>query len=177
MTLKSSAAVAALLSCAATMALSHATLEQAQAPVGSYYKAVIRVPHGCDGQATHTVRVEVPEGLIGAKPMPKAGWTLSTEKGAYQNSYTNHGREVSEGVLAVTWSDGNLPNDWYDEFVLRGKLAGTLQPGSTLYFKTVQTCADGNVSWVDIPADGQSRRDVKHPAPGLTLTKGHAHSH
>lgn len=177
MKLLSQTALAALLSCAALSAQAHATLEQGEAPAGSYYKAVVRVPHGCDGQATHTVSVMVPEGLIGAKPMPKPGWDLSTTKGAYQNSYTNHGREVTEGVLTVTWSGGNLPNDWYDEFIFRGKLADTLTPGSVLYVKTVQTCADGSVEWVEIPAEGQTRRDLKHPAPTLTITEGHSHHH
>lgn len=177
MTFFKSAAVAAIFSCAAGAAVAHATLETSEAPAGSYYKAVIRVPHGCDGQATRTVRVEVPEGMIGAKPMPKAGWTLTTETGAYQNTYTSHGRDVSEGVLAVTWSEGELPNDWYDEFVFRGKLADTLEADTVLHFKTYQTCADGSVNWIDIPAEGQDRHDVKRPAPALTITEGHHHHH
>lgn len=161
----------------ATSAVAHATLEQTEAPAGSYYKAVMRVPHGCDGQATHTVSIRVPEGMIGVKPMPKAGWTLKTVTGAYENTYDNHGREVSEGVVEVIWSEGNLPNDWYDEFVLRGKLDGGLEEGGTLYFHTVQTCADGTVSWSEIPAEGQDSHDLKRPAPALTITGGHDHHH
>lgn len=171
------AALAALMSCAAMSAQAHATLEQGEADAGSYYKAIMRVPHGCDGQATHTVSITVPEGLIGAKPMPKAGWDLQTRSGAYENSYTNHGRTVTEGVVEVTWSGGNLPNDWYDEFVFRGKLADTLEPGTVLYFKTVQICADGTVEWTEIPAEGQTRSDLTHPAPTLTISGGAAHSH
>lgn len=170
-------ALAATVLCAPFAAQAHATLEQAEAAAGSYYKAVLRIPHGCDGQATEQVAVEVPEGLIGAKPMPKAGWDLSTRSGAYQNSYTNHGRTVTEGVLEVVWSNGSLPNDWYDEFVFRGKIAGTIEPGTVLYFKTTQTCADGSVAWIDIPAEGQDRHDVDHPAPALTVTEGHHHHH
>lgn len=176
MNIMTKAAVAALFSCAAAPLYAHATLEQAQAPAGSYYKAVLRVPHGCEGQATHTVNVEVPEGLIGVKPMPKPGWDLQTRSGAYENSYTNHGRDVTEGVLAVTWSNGNLPDAWYDEFVFRGKLADTLEPGAVLYFKTVQTCADGTMEWTEIPAEGQTRRDLRHPAPSLSITEG-GHQH
>ena len=42
-------AVAAL---SASQASAHVTLERRQAPVGSYYKAVFAVPHGCAGSAT-----------------------------------------------------------------------------------------------------------------------------
>lgn len=176
-TLKTALGAALILGALASTASAHATLEASEAPAGSYYKAIIRIPHGCDGQATEQVDVQVPEGFIGVKPMPHAGWELSTEIGAYQNTYQNHGREVTEGVLNVTWSGGNLPSDWYDEFVMRGKLADTLETGSVLWFKVVQTCADGTVAWENIPADGQTAHDVRHPALGLHITAGGHHGH
>jgi uncharacterized protein YcnI len=49
---------------ASTRANAHATLERQQAAIGSFYKAVIRVPHGCEGQPTLRVRVQVPEGVL-----------------------------------------------------------------------------------------------------------------
>ena len=67
---------AAIVGMAATLpsvALAHATLETAVASPDSDDKAVVRIGHGCDGAATHTVRVTVPEGVISVKPMPKAG--------------------------------------------------------------------------------------------------------
>jgi uncharacterized protein YcnI len=42
-------AVVALAALAASAANAHVTLERRQAPVGSYYKAVFAVPHGCAG--------------------------------------------------------------------------------------------------------------------------------
>jgi periplasmic copper chaperone A len=59
-----------LLGTAAAQA--HVTLEEPQALAGAGYKAVLRVGHGCEGTATHTVVVRVPAGFRGAKPMPKA---------------------------------------------------------------------------------------------------------
>ena len=47
-----------------TAAFSHATLETQEARVDSYYKAVMRVPHGCDGQSTLSVSMTIPEGMI-----------------------------------------------------------------------------------------------------------------
>lgn len=146
----------------------HVTLEQGEAVIGSTYKAVLRVPHGCDGSATLKVRVKVPEGMFGVKPMPKAGWTLETVKGKYAATYTLHGAPVSEGVVEIVWS-GNLPDDYYDEFVLRGTLADSLTPGERLYFPVVQECENGAERWIDIPAAGADPHSLKYPAPGLKL--------
>ena len=63
--------------------------EARQAPVGAPYKAVISIPHGCDGSATTRVRVLIPEGVISVKPMPKPGWSIETKRGAYANAPIN----------------------------------------------------------------------------------------
>src|SRR6266853_1448549 len=62
-----------LVAAGASVALGHITLENQQAAVGASYKAVLRVPHGCEGSATVAVRVRIPEGFIEVKPMPKPG--------------------------------------------------------------------------------------------------------
>ncbi|MEZ2405475.1 uncharacterized protein YcnI [Bosea sp. OAE752] len=164
-------AVAGLL--AAGPALAHITLENQSAPVGSTYKAVLRVPHGCKGAATTKVRVQIPEGVIAVKPMPKAGWTLETVKGSYAKPYDYYGTPTSEGVKEVVWSGGKLPDEFYDEFVLRGYLAKDLKADATLYVPVVQECEGGAVErWIEIPEAGKSADDYKFPAPGVKLTPG-----
>jgi uncharacterized protein YcnI len=168
---------AALAALSAMPSLAHVTLERGEAPVGSTYKAVLRVPHGCEGKPTNVVRLQIPEGMFAVKPMPKAGWTLEKVVGKYEKTYMNHGTAVSEGVKEVVWSGGNLQDDEYDEFVVRGSLAGDLEVGSTLYFAVVQECPDGAAErWIEIPAAGQKSGDLEMPAPGLKLiekTGGH----
>ncbi|WP_297103376.1 copper chaperone PCu(A)C [uncultured Devosia sp.] len=168
---RASLAAATLITLAAP-AVAHSTLEVQQANLGASYKAVLRIPHGCGTEATHTVRVLIPEGFFGVKPMPKAGWTLDTVTGPYQNTYVNHGTEMSEGVTEIVWSEGNLPNEFYDEFVFRGTFADTLEEGP-FYFPTIQECANGEEAWTDVSGSGDM------PAPSLTLVAGgmdeHAH--
>ena len=95
----------------ATPALAHITLEQAEAPVGAPYKAVFKVPHGCDGSTTVKLTVQIPEGVIAVKPMVKAGWEIETKRGAYARSYSYfHGAKFDQGVTQVTWSGGKLPD-------------------------------------------------------------------
>jgi uncharacterized protein YcnI len=59
--------IGALAIAIATPAAAHVTLENQEAKVGASYKAVFRVPHGCDGTATTAIRVKIPEGVIGVK--------------------------------------------------------------------------------------------------------------
>lgn len=152
-------------------AAAHATLETAEAPANSTYKAVLRIPHGCEGKPTIAVRVRVPEGVIAAKPMPKPGWQLTTVKGKYERSYDYFGSQVSEGVVEISWSGGELPDEWYDEFVFRARLTD-FEPGTVLYFPVVQECADGLAHrWIEIPAEGKSAHDYEEPAPGVKIVE------
>ena len=162
---------AALLTVALVGAASaHVTLETTQAPSNSTYKAVLRVPHGCHGQPTTAIRVKIPEGAITAKPMPKPGWQLATTRGKYAKTYDSYGTPVAEGVTEIAWTGGDLPDDWYDEFVFRVALTD-FTPGAMVYFPVVQECAGGAVErWIDVPAPGQSDDDLETPAPGLKIT-------
>lgn len=44
--------LALVIALAPSAVLAHVTLEQQQAPVGTPYKIVLRVPHGCGDSAT-----------------------------------------------------------------------------------------------------------------------------
>lgn len=164
-----------LVVCATPLAISaasaHVTLEPRQASVAGYAKLVFAVPHGCDGSATTKVRVQIPEGVIAVKPMPKPGWSLDTIKGSYVADYELHGKKISAGVKEVVWSGGKLLDDNFDEFAVAAYLTAGLKPNSTMYFPVVQECEHGVNHWSDIPQQGQrDHGHTKFPAPGLKLT-------
>ncbi len=69
----------------------------------------------------------------------------------------------------MTWSDGKLPDEYFDEFVLSAFLTDALETGGTLYFPVTQTCETGSVTWNEIAADGQDPHALKAPAPLLRL--------
>jgi uncharacterized protein YcnI/copper(I)-binding protein len=179
MTLKTKLSSCVALLLVSAPAYAHVSLERPEAPRGKSYKAVLKIPHGCDGSPTHTVRVAIPEGYIGVKPMPKPGWTIKTERGAYAQSYGYYHGALSEGVTQIEWSGGELPDDYYDEFVASGFLAKELTPGAQLAFKVVQVCAKGELNWVEVPGDGVDAHDLKAPAALLRIADagGHAHGH
>jgi uncharacterized protein YcnI len=147
-------------------AFAHVILEHREAPVGSTYKAVLRVPHGCNGSATTAVRVRIPEGVIDVKPIPKPGWTLKIVTGQYAKAHSLSGTQVDEGATEIDWSGGTLPGNQDGEFAFTSFLASDLQPGQTIYFPIVQECVKGVHRWIDIPT---ARSDDSEPAPGLKL--------
>lgn len=161
------------LALAPAAASAHVTLEMGEAPATSTYKAVLRIPHGCDGAATHTVRVALPDGFVGAKPMPKPGWALEVVRGAYPTPYTLHGETVGEGPREIVWSGGTLADDWYDEFVVRGTVAD-LPAGTTLPFRVTQLCEGASVTWDEVAAPGVDPHSLAHPAPVLTVAQAGA---
>ena len=153
------------------LAAAHVTLETQKAFADSSYKAVLRVPHGCDGKPTTAIRVRMPEGLIAVKPMPKPGWQLAVVKGKYQHPYDYEGTKLTEGVEEIDWSGGKLPDAFYDEFVFVGHLTD-LAPGTVLSFPTVQECEGAVERWIEIPAKGQDPDELETPAPQLTVVEG-----
>ncbi|WP_369723406.1 YcnI family protein [Bradyrhizobium sp. LLZ17] len=155
---------------AASPAAAHVYLEGKQATVGASYKAVFAVPHGCSGSPTIKIRVQIPEGVIAVKPMPKAGWSVDVVEGQYAGDYDYHGKKLSSGAKEVVWSDGKLPDQNYDEFVMSSFLTDGLKPNTTLYFPVVQECEKGISRWIEIPAEGAGHsHEEKSPAPGVKL--------
>ena len=146
-------------------AFSHVSLETGSAPAGSTYKAVFQVGHGCQGSPTTGISVQIPAGFQGAKPYPKAGWTLQTKLGKLAKPYDNHGKQVTDDVTTVSWTaaskEAALPEAYFDEFMLRGKLPDTAGP---IWFNVLQTCTNGSANWSEVPAAGTSAKGLKLPA-------------
>ena len=158
-------------------AAAHVTLENQEARVGASYKGVLKVPHGCEKTATVSIRVKIPDGVIGVKPMPKPGWTLTTVTGKYPKAYKLFHAEIGEGVTEINWSGGKLPAAWYDEFTFQGFIAGDLEAGRTIHFPVVQECEKGVHRWIEIPAEGKTPADLPEPAPGVKLIPASAPRH
>lgn len=172
-------AAALLVGSVTGSAFAHVTLADTTAPAGSHYRAVLRVPHGCNGSATTAIRVKIPQGVIAVKPKPKPGWELSTRVGEYEKTYMYYGHKLTRGVKVITWSGGHLPDAWYDEFIFVARLPQA-PAGTVLYFPVVQKCVTGVNRWIAIPSQSKSARHYDAPAPALTLTApgGHAsHQH
>ncbi len=151
----------------------HATVTPKQATQESYQRLAFGITHGCEGSATIEVVIDVPEALMGAKPMPKPGWTISTETKPLATPYVSHGRTVTEEVRQIRWKGGPLPDAWFDEFVIQARLGSR---SGALPIPVTQICENGSIAWRELT--DESGRKPKSPAPVLQVLpadKAHAH--
>lgn len=175
------AASCGLLALAAFAAQAHITLEYQAAAAGSYYKATFRVMHGCAGSPTRQIVVDVPPGVLGARPMPHPGWNVDVLRENLAQPVTDHGRTVTEDVSRVSWSartrEDFLANAHYDEFVLMARMPS--KPGP-LYWKVSQVCEQGRTDWAEVPSANQPAGALRYPAAVLEILPagaGGAHNH
>src|SRR5262249_30149297 len=139
-----------------------------QAAASSYYKAVLQVQHGCKESPTVRIRVRIPDGVTNVKPQPKPGWKLEVTRAKSAKPIDSvHSHALTETVSEVSWSGGELPNEYFDEFSIMMKLPE--RPGATLYFPVVQNCKEGIHRWIGVPDKGKSADEF--PAPALMLTR------
>ena len=160
------------------IAHAHIVLVEPKAIAGSYYKATLRVGHGCNGSSTNSLVVQVPAGFQGAKPQPKTGWAIATRKAKLTTPYNSHGKTVTDDVVELRWTaaskDAVLVDDQFDEFAFMGRLPDTAGP---LWVKILQTCESGQNDWSEIPANGTSTRGLKSPAALLDVQAMPTHEH
>ena len=94
----------------ANSANAHVVLDQRTAQASSYFRGAFRVGHGCDGSPVIAITINLPEGVRGAKPMSKPGWTIERQIARLAKPYDAHGKSVTEDVTAITWRGGLLPD-------------------------------------------------------------------
>lgn len=135
----------------------HASLEKTEAESGSYYKGVMGIGHGCEGSATTKVTIDIPDGIRGVKPMPKAGWQLDIVKEQLAKPYESHGKTVVEDVRQITWYGNTLEHAHFDEFVFKGQIA--VGNSTKLYFPVRQECVVGELNWDQTPESMAAERD------------------
>lgn len=157
-------------------AQAHVTLQERTAVQGSYYRAAFKVGHGCEGSATTQIVVHLPDGVVSAKPMPKPGWTLSTEVRPIEKPIERKGKSITERVARVTWTGGPLADAHYDEFVMQFLVLADVGP---LWIPVDQSCEKGRNPWTQVPAPGAVSHELPFPAPKLEVLapRPAAHQH
>ena len=162
----------------ADIAVAHITLSEPKAEAGSYYKATLRVGHGCNGSPTHGLVAQIPVGFQGVKPQPKTGWTVATRKAQLGKPYNSHGKIVTEDVVELRWlvknKEAALLDEQFDEFAFMGRVPDSAGP---LWIKVLQLCENGQNDWSEMPAHGTSSKGLKSPAVLLDVQPAPTHEH
>ncbi len=110
--------------------------------------------------------VIIPDGVLSVKPRPVPGWTITiNQKPLVPAIKDSHGNTINTTVSSVSWTGGNLPDAWYEDFSIQMKLP-KLDDGTKLYWPVYQMCVNGESNpWAQIP-NGSA---LDFPAPALTL--------
>jgi uncharacterized protein YcnI len=154
----------------------HVTIvDGSSVPAGGSAVIYFRLPHGCDGQPVNALSVQLPDGIVGAKPEAISGWTTTTEMVPAQ--YELFGTQYTERVGTIRWEGGPVKDAEFLDFGVRATFQ--MEPG-TYPIPVVQECGADSVAWIEVPAEGQSEDDLEAPAPTITVVaaeEGDGHDH
>ena len=155
--------IGGLIMAAPVAARAHITIDNPTAVAGGYTKVVLRITHGCDGSATRSVAVHVPEGFRFAKAQVKPGWTATYEKAKLAKPIQSHGRSLTETTAVIRWEGGHIPHDQFDEFALHGQVSQAAS--GPMSFRVLQSCDEGQTDW-------SGAAGSRTPAPVLMIRRG-----
>lgn len=129
-----------------SVAQAHVTVQPNEAPTGSFFRFVVRVPNERDDAATTKIRIEFPEVFASVSFQPKPGWNRDIEMKKLDEPITIGDAEVDELLGSVTWSGGEIQPGEFDEFGFSVRVPD--EPGE-IEFKAIQTYSSGEVvEWV-----------------------------
>ena len=84
------------------LCLAHASMNP-PVSTGSYSQSNMRIPHGCNGSDTTSVRVSIPANLSSVKPQKVAGWTMTIAKRPLAVPITSEsGASITDEVDSVS---------------------------------------------------------------------------
>ncbi len=142
--------------------MAHITVVSGPGFANTTQEITFGVAHGCSGNDTYKVRVEIPAAVTTVRPETSGFGAVSVEKSA------------AGAVTAVVWQKDDkdaLPSDTnYYKLTMRIKVPD--QAFTTLRFPAHQTCraADGTLTTVDWVAAGEPAPDAGGPEPAPALS-------
>jgi uncharacterized protein YcnI len=141
------ALAATFVTITAGVASAHPSVSSGPAQATKSQKITFGLGHGCDGDDTMSLRIEIPAGVSSVRAMPSDVYKATIEG-------------TSAAVTAVVWTKDVsqvLDSDHgYYEFVIRARVADV--PFTKIYFRIHQTCRgmDGTITevpWVALPGE------------------------
>jgi len=144
-----------LLAIAAPLSASaHVSVDASTTAVGSYSVLTFSVGHGCEGSATTSLEITLPESIVAATATVNPNWTISKTYATLDTAIEQEeGDPITERVATVVYTAITpLAPDQRDTVALSVLLAG--EAGDVLEFPVLQTCEVGETNWTgdEVPA-------------------------
>ncbi|KAF9082951.1 hypothetical protein BGX29_007499 [Mortierella sp. GBA35] len=148
----------------------HVTANPSVGVSGTYLQTNFRVPHGCDGNSTDMVIVEIPQNVTSVKPRATTPWTTTINMVPLAVPIVTPKGTVNTTIGSITWSNGQLLDSMYEDFGLQFKLPQMTGP---LYWSVYQHCVNGGWNnWTNIP--DASGKTAGFPAAVITISNATA---
>ncbi|HEY9557699.1 MAG TPA: YcnI family protein [Acidimicrobiales bacterium] len=150
--LVSAGAVAGLaLLATASPATAHVSPDKTEVPVGAYTSVALTTGHGCEDSPTTSMAIQIPESIPNVTPAIVAGWDVAIETVPLDEPLEgSHGSQINEREAVVTYTaqPGQELADGFRQSFTIGFQAPDA-PGELLFFKTIQTCVEGETAWIE----------------------------
>ena len=130
----------------------HLVIENFKGRAGYNEFLNLMVPHGCGSQPTTQIRMKVPESVALFAPEQKAGWETEVVMRKLDEPIRRGPTVITEVFDEVIWR-GNLPANQLGVFKFLARMPNAV--GSIVAFRTIQTCGDEEVRWVDVIEEDQ----------------------
>ena len=141
-------AVALVSILVASPALAHVTVQPNEAPVGAFFRFVVRVPNERPDADTTKVEVRFPD-LIFTSFQDREGWERTVKMRKLDEPIEAFGDEITEVIDTVTWTGGRIQPGEFEEF---GFSARGPEEETVLEFPAIQTYSSGEVvRWIGPP--------------------------
>lgn len=152
-------------------AAAHVTVSADGTAAGSYTLLTFSVPHGCEGEATTAIAIQIPEPLNSVTPTVNPNWDVELVSAELDEPIADsHGNELTERISEVVYTAHEpLPDGHRDTFELSLRLPEEAA-GEHLFFPVLQFCGDVEHPWIQVADEGQDPGDLDSPAPSIEVT-------
>jgi uncharacterized protein YcnI len=158
-------------------ASAHVSVTPSTTAAGAYAVLQFSVGHGCESSPTTKITIQIPAQITSVTPTRTALWKIAKQTVKVDPPAVDaHGNTIVQRVASVTFTtDIPLPDGYREVFELAVQLPEAT--GTRLVFPTVQTCAQGEAAWIEVPQDGQNLADLELPAPSFVVSEPVAGTH
>jgi uncharacterized protein YcnI len=163
---------------APALASAHITISSGPAYVAQYAQEVVfQIPHGCAGNDTSSITVEIPTEITSVRASPSTFGSVAFDGDKFPVGDPKAGQ--LQRVKTVTWTkpDANrfATDTGYYKLSLYVQIPNA--PYTKLYFKTHQVCKDGNgatlaTDWIGTsgtPSTTEDAGPAPEPAPSVLI--------
>ncbi len=160
---------AALVLAAPLAASAHVHVSPGESAAGSTTRLAFSFSHGCEDSPTTAVKITIPQGIDGVKPVLDGAWTISRDLNA-------------DGIASsVTFTAVKPVESGVAASVALDVIFGSSAAHTSVAFPVLQTCVTGSTDWAEVASAGQTESDLKAPAPvvavGAVAADAGAHGH